>query len=267
MRYFNKNGVLIAVPNAETNIFAVLHCPLYHDNNKSKLVIWEDTTKKEIKVIGDSNEVLNCFFAKEWFLVAERQRIVVYDQQKDFQKLLIFDNMNYTYATMKYYDDHFFFAFADVVHGELNGLLLFDSNNYSSITSSIKEKRELIAFSNDLKYMAYTTIDTKMLRILNVSNLKKVFRETKLGSRNPISIHLITENIILLYYNNNSFELIDLSKSVKSYLIFSSPLVLKFVLTDSLCLYEYNKHTKPIVLHEIDYYDRHSIRSVGIVIL
>lgn len=221
--------------------------------------------KKEIKVFDDCIDIVNCFFAREWFVVAEKQRVMIYDQKKSFQKLLIFDNMSYLYSTMKYADGNFFFAFADQLLGELNILFLLNSDNYSSITSSLKEKRGLVVFSNDLKYCAYTTLDTKMLKVFSVSNFKKALYETKLSGHNPVTIYLITEHIVLIYYDNNSFELRDLSKSVKSYFIFNTHLVLKFVLSDALCLYEYNTHTRPIIDYEIKYYDKKSIKSVDIV--
>lgn len=256
----------MAVPNAETNIFALLPVASQTNNaRKPTLIIWENTMEKEIRTFESESEVVNCFFAREWFVVAEKRRVVIYDQKRGFQKLLIFDNMHYTQAAMKYSDGSFFFAFADRLNCELNILYLFGSEGYSCNTSPVKEKRGLVAFSSDLKYCAYTTTDTKLLKVFDATNLKRVVCETKLGPAEPAAIYIINEHIVLIYYNSNCFELRDLSKVVKSYFIFSGPLLFKFAMTEPLCLYEHNAHTRPVVDFDINYYDKTSVRSVDIV--
>lgn len=240
-------------------------CDSYPSRTKQRLVIWEDTTRKEIKAIEDCERVLNCFFAREWFIVVEQSKVVIYDQKKGFQKLLMFDKMDYEYSTMKYFDDHFFFAFADHSFGELNVLILHNQDEYMSLTPSIKEKRGLVVFSADLKHLAYTTLDTKLLKVFSVDNFRKALYSTKLGSHTPLYIYLVNEHIVLIYYSSNSFEIRDLSKQVKSYFIFSAHLSIKFDLNEPLCLYEHNKHTKPVVTHDIEYYDKKSIKVVHIV--
>lgn len=258
----------IAVPNAETNIFAVkVDVHGTKTDLRHEIIIWDDNSAKVVTRLACDSDVINCYFARNWFIVGECSKIVAYDQKNGFQKIILFGFMNYSFSTMKFVEHNFIFAFVSRNHPEINLLLLSHDFNDYSFAPFPKQSVGIINYSIDAKFIVCTTDDCKHFKIFSANNLKTSLYTGTLSGKPIIASYLICEYVVLMYYSNNEFELIDLSKKVTSYLFFTTYLSIIFKPKELLCLYELNKQTKPIVSYVIDYYDKvtKSIKAITLV--
>ena len=255
------------MPNAETNIFAIKVDNHGVIDDSHNIIIWDDNSTKTIKALECDTDVINCHFARKWFIVAEKTKIMAYDQSNGFQKIMLFGFVDYSFCTMKFIDQSFIFAFVNQNHSEINLLLLnHDFSDYSFVPF-VKQVVGLVNYSIDAKYIVCSTMDSKQLKIFSVSNLRTSLYTANLPGKRIIASYLICEHVVLLYYENNEFELWDLKKIVTSYFFFTAHFSIGFKPKELLCLYELNTLTRPIVSYIIDYYDKatKSIKAVKLV--
>ena len=226
------------------------------NNSKHELIIWDDSSTKIITKLECDSEVLNCYFARKWFIAAEKSKIVAYDQKNGFQKIMLFGFASYSFCTMKFIDQNFIFAFVRKNHPEVNLLLLnHDFSDYSFVPFA-KQSVGILSYSIDAKYLVCSSDDAKLLKIFSVTDLRMCLYTTMLSGKRIVALYLITDHIVLLYYEDNEFELLDLKKKVTNYFFFTSNFSIYFKPKELLCLYEVNIQTKPIVSYVIEYYDK-----------
>lgn len=256
------------MPNAETNIFAIsVDRRGMGVNQNHEILIWDDSSSKVITKLACDSEVINCYFARKWFIVAEQSKIVAYDQRHGFQKIMLFGFVSYSFCTLKFVEENFVFAFVNKNHPEVNLLLLSHDFSDCAFTPFAKQTVGLISYSADATFLICTTADHKSLKVFSDDDLKSSLYTVALSGRTILAIYLVCEHIVLLYYSDNEFELQDFKKTVKSYFFFTSYFSISYKPKELLCLYELNNLTKPIVSYVIDYYDKttKSIKAVTMV--
>lgn len=250
------------MPNGETGIFAI---QTFQD--EKELIIYDETSKKIINRLECDSKVINCYFVRSWFLVMEQNKIVAYDQKKNFQRLVFFSFVDFSLSKMIFVDGSFFFAFVNKSNYEVN-LLTFKNNfDDSSFKPFAKQKVAIVSFSDNAKLLACVSEDNKELKLYESSKTKMELSHFFLSGKQIVDFWVINEEIFLFYYKDNSFSVIDFKKKVKSYFIFESFFEIRFKPDRHLCSYELSHNIKPIVFPEIDYYDKKtkSIRAVDFV--
>lgn len=199
--------------------------------------------------------------------MVEEEKMVAYDQKEDFQRLIFINYARFTSSQMSFNDNSHLFAFINKKNREINLLTFEQSFNNFNLHPFIKHGISKVALSNENNILACLRDDFRRIKIYNVNSTKEAMYQFSLNGREVSEFWVITEKIFLFYYSDNSFSLIDFDKIKTNYFLFTSYFEISFKPNYMLCLYELNKHTKPIVFFDIDYYDRknRSIRGIEFV--
>lgn len=265
-----KSGILIAIPNHETNLFAIVpNCYKNSSEKKKKIYIYDETKKSINKTLNFKSEIQNLFFTtKKWFIVHTKNSILGFDQINNYQKVIIYEKNEFKQSIVTVSDQNFIFAFLN--SNKIN-LLVFNqqSKNFFDSEHTFKPFKsrgiEYITFSENSKYLLVASENYKTIRIFLITDPKKCITEISLQNNILTNyffceiqkIFCITENIILIYYKDNSFRIIDNSKIVDKY-IYKTYLYFDFKLNSEDWILEKNEFTNPIFFSEIFYYDENT---------
>ncbi len=116
-------GLKLAVPNHETNLFAIVPNTYCKEQRKflNKLYIWDDSKKNIDKTLETDSEIVNLFFTlKKWFVVHTVDQIIAFNQSNEYSKIVIYDKTKFKQSLMTVFEEYFVFGFvredSDKVH-------------------------------------------------------------------------------------------------------------------------------------------------------
>ena len=191
--------------------------------------------------------------------------MVAYDQKKNFQRLIFINSARFTSAQMSFADNTYLFALVNKSNRDIN-ILTFEHNfNKFDFRPFSRAGVSKVALSNENGFLACLRDDFRRIKVFDINNTKQELYQFSMNGKQVSEFWAITTKIYLFYYTDNSFSVIDFDKIKTQYFLFTSYFEITFKPEYMLCLYELNRHTKPIVFYDIDYYDKKDIRKVVFV--
>lgn len=188
--------------------------------------------------------------------------MVAYDQKKNFQRLIFINYARFTSAQMSFADNTYLFALVNKISKEIN-ILTFEHNfNNLNFRPFSRAGVSKVALANENGFLACLRDDFRRIKVFDMNDTKQELYQFSMSGKQVSEFWAITRKIYLFYYTDNSFSVIDFDKIKTQYFLFTSYFEITFKPEYMLCLYELNRHTKPIVFYDIDYYDKKDIRKV-----